>query len=286
MPSIYFQSSNGTRFNLKEFSGCKLKEADFHKYSWGRAVTQKQFGEVLDRFTKDAQLYTAKIIFKGNPAERKAQVEQFHFETERDITNQSIGRIYWGQGYIECYVVDSDTYPSSDNPLWTENDVTFYCPYPFWIEEQVIEVTPSEESIISTDKGYREADNLGYPYPYSYATAPNVSRFYVDHYAPSEFKMIGYGPFYEFYVNIAGNVYNVNYPVRANQYLTIDSRQSTPADRRCFVTSESGIKTNVFDYRNPDYSLFTPIPGGANLINYVRDYGLELTIYKERSEPR
>lgn len=286
MPKIYFKSSNGTIFDLRDFTGCKLKDADFHKYSWGRATTKKQYGEVLDRFTKDAQLYSAKIIFKGTPDQRRQQVEQFHFETERDIANQSVGRIYWNNDYIECYVIDSDTYPSDDNPLWTENEVTFYCPYPFWIEEKVIEITPSEESIISTDKGYRENDNWGYPYPYSYGTSPNVSHFYVDHYAPSDFKLIAYGPFYEMYVNISGNVYNVNYPIRANQYLTIDSRQSTPADRRCFVTSESGIKTNVFDYRNPDYPLFKKIPAGSNLINFVRDYGLQLTLYMERSEPR
>jgi hypothetical protein len=285
MPKVYFQSSNGTKFDLKAFTGCKMQEANFHKYSWGRASTQKQFGEVLDRFTKDAQLYSAKIIFRGSVEDRREQVEKFHFETERDITQMKFGRIYWGSDYIECFVIDSDTHPGT-SPYETENEVTFYCPYPFWIEEQVIDVRPSEESIISTDKGYRVEDNLGYPYPYSYATAPNTSHFYIDHYAPSDFKLIAYGPFYEMYVNIAGNVYNVNYPVRANQYLTIDSRQSTPADKKCFVTSESGIETNVFDYRNPNYPLFKQIPGGSNLISYIRDYGLELTIFKERSEPR
>lgn len=286
MPKIYYKSSNGTTFDLLEFTGCKLKEANFHKYSWGRATTKKQFGEVIDRFTKDAQLYQAKIIFRGSRAERKAKVEQFHFETERDVANQRVGRIYWNNDYIECYVIDSSTYPSDDNPLWTENDVTFYCPYPFWIEEQSIDISQSASSIRSTDKGYREDDDWGYPYPYSYGTSPNTVSINIDHYADSDFKLVAFGPFYEMYVNIAGNIYNVNYPALTGQYITIDSRQSVPADKRCFLTTAAGNTQNVFDYRNPNYSLFKKIPPGDNLVTFVRDYGIELTIYKERSEPR
>lgn len=281
MPNVIYENSRGVRYNLLEFSGCKLKEADFHQYSWGTTVAQKQFGEVVDKFTKEAKTFSAKICFRGSRDSRKTQIDNFHFSTEYDITHQKLGRIYWGTCYIEVYVIESDTYPG-DNALETYNDVTFYAPYPFWIEEQKVEITPSQQNAQEGNKGYDDS----YPYPYSYAYAPNVVGVDVDHYADSKFKLIAYGAFDSFNCNIAGNVYDVNYPVRTNQFLTIDSRQNTRADRKCFVTSETGIITNVFDYRNPDHQLFAPIPSGHILINYVRTYGIELTIYKERSEPR
>ena len=68
--------------------------------------------------------------------------------------------------------------------------------------------------------------------------------------------------------------------------MVIDSRQSAPADRQCYVVSESGIITNVFNYRHDTESIFKKIPSGDVLINYSRAYGITLTVFKERSEPR
>ena len=283
---LQYISSNGTSFDLLSWEGLKLKTANFHKYSWGVNASAKQYGVKLNYFTKEAQEYTATIYFRGAYNSRKVKVESFHACTEYDISHQTPGRIYWGSDYIDCYVRVSSTYPDGD---YTVNDITIYCPYPFWIEEQTLSINPIIGSTGRvTDKGYPadRATPYTYPYEYSYPISKNATYMNIDHYADSAFKMVVYGPTSGVNINIAGNIYAVDHALRSNQYMIIDSRRNTPADKRCYIVSESGIVTNAFNYRDPEHPLFKPIPPGDVIINYARTYGIELTVYKERSEPR
>ena len=282
---LTYKSSNGKEFSLLTWEGLKLEKADFHAYKWKKDTTKKTLGEIVNRFTKDSQLYKCTILFKGTPEERQRRIDEFHFCTEYDIAHMTPGRITWGVDYIDGYILESDTKPRNNGVNYAENTISIYCPYPMWIEEQIVNINPArgdEEEGAATDKAY----NPGYPYDYSYAPAPTATHAVIDHYADSDFKLIAYGPFDKLSVTIAGHVYEVNYPIRANQYMVIDSRQSAPADRQCYVVSESGIITNVFNYRHDTESIFKKIPSGDVLINYSRAYGITLTVFKERSEPR
>lgn len=285
---LQYVSSNGTSFDMLSWDGLKLKTANFHNYTWGVNASTKQFGVKLNYFTKDAQEYTATIYFKGPYNTRKQIIESFHACTEYDISHETPGRIYWGDDYIECYIKTSKTYPDDKNS-YTVNDISIYCPYPFWIEEQSISINPIEGNAgRETDKGYPRVrtNPISYPYSYSYSVSRNATYMDIDHYADSAFKMIVYGPTSGVNVNIAGNIYKVDHALRSNQYMVIDSRRNTPADKRCYIVSESGLVTNSFNFRDPAYPLFKPIPPGDVIINYARTYGIELTVYKERSEPR
>ena len=279
-------TSRGVEFNLLSFDYAKLQKADFHRYKWGREVVQRQYGERVARFTKEAQLYNCTFKFRGSPASRKAQIDRLHFETEYDISHEAVGRLYFDDTYIEVYMIESDTYPDGDGRVYTVNDVVFYAPYPFWIKEQIVEIFPTDEAIESEDnKGYDPSENR-YGYPYSYCSAPTSIYIDTEHYKDSDFKMIIYGPAPSVQWAIGGNIYEVDYQVRENQYMVIDSRQSAPPDKQCYVVSETGVHTNVFDYRNPNGDLFKKIPSGHSILNYPRTYGMQLTIFKESSEPR
>ena len=106
----------------------------------------------------------------------------------------------------------------------------------------------------------------------------------INHYAPSDFRMIIYGPAVNPTINIAGNQYKVNYSVEDGQVLIIDSRSTQPWDRRVYLVAGQTV-INVFDYRDPAGSILKKIPPGDIAIGYARTYGIELTVYKERSEP-
>ena len=286
---LTYTSSAGVVFDLLSFDGLKTESANYHKYTWDRNTSARQFGERLNYFTKNAQIYSATFLFRGSKASRKAKIDSFHFETERDIVNESPGKITWGSHYIECFIVSSSTEPRDDGGVYTENEVEIYCPYPFWIEEKSISIRPTDTDNphIQTDKGYPSSRSFAYGYPYSYSVDKNAVVFQLgEHYASSNFKMVCWGPASGISINIGGNLYKVDYAIRANQYMVIDSRPLTPANRRAYVVSESGIITNVYDYRDPDYELFKPIPGGNVIINYSRSYGIDLTVYLERSEPK
>lgn len=284
MANVTYTSSRGVTFNLLNFDSAKLYKANFHNYSWGKEVVSRQFGEIVSRFTKSAQSYACTFKFRGSKSQRKSQIESFHFETEYDICHMTAGRLTWGDTYIECFMISSKTNPDDDGSVYTDNEVTMYCPYPFWINEQVVEIYPtSEAEDDETAKGYATGK---YQYPYSYCGAPTNVYIDTNHYKDSDFKMVIYGAASGVQWTIGNNIYKVDYPLRNNQYMVIDSRQSTPANRQCYVVSESGLITNVFDYRDPTVGdIFKKIPAGNSILNYSREYGMELTIYKERSEP-
>lgn len=282
---VKYISNRGREFNLLSFDYAKLKDADFNKYSWDKDVVAQQFGEIVNRFKKSAQYYACTFRLNGTPNERKAKIEAFNFESEYDIAHMKTGRLYINNTYIEGYWVEVDSYPEDNGQLYTTLKKTFYAPYPFWINEQVIEIFPTPESHEEEDtKGYKPLEGR-YGYSYSYASAGNAVFIDTEHYKDSDFRMIAYGPAPSVQWTIGGSLYEVDYPLRDNQYMVIDSRQNTPADRQCYVVSESGNITNVFDYRNPEGDIFKKIPSGNSVLVYPRTYGLQLTIYKERSEP-
>lgn len=286
MIRLEYISSNGTTFDLLSWDGLKTETADYHNYKWGTNVAKKQYGEKINYFTKNAQTFKTTLLFRGPYATRRQKIDAFHFCTEYDIAHKTPGRIFWGDDYIECYITSSDTKPRDDGATYTENDIQIYAAYPFWIEEQTLSIMPSGgTSVRPTDKGYPQP-RLGYPYLYSYPYAPNASYMYVDHYMPCNFKMVVWGPAESVSITIADHIYAVNHALRANQYMVIDSRPGIDPDRRCYIVSASGEITNVFDYRSPEHLLFQPIPSGDVIINYSRDYGVDLTVFKERSEPR
>ena len=284
MAKVVFISSRGKQFNLLDFDSAKLQKADFHDYKWNKEVISRRFGEIVNRFTKSAQTYDCTFKFRGSFSNRAKQIEELHYETEYDIAHLAAGKLYWNNSYIECFIIESDTYPEDDGSSYTVNEVKLYCPYPFWINEQLIEIYPSDGQPLDneTAKGYTQTK---YGYPYNYTGATTNVFINTEHYKDSDFKMIAYGPTNSVRWTIGDNLYEVNYPLRANQYMVIDSRQTTPPERQCFVVSENGITTNVFDYRGTDGELFKKIPAGSSILNYPRTYGLQLTIFKERSEP-
>lgn len=279
---IRYVASSGNEYNLKA-DGIKIKEANFHNYSWDFDMTERTFGVLINKLRRGAASYEATLCFRGSYLRRRNLIEALHVDFERDVLNLTPGRLYWAGDYIECYIIVSSTYPGDGNTE-TYNEIEIFVPYPFWIEESTFSIYPGSESALEeTDIGYLDG---GYQYPYSYAKSQNAKTIVNDHYAPCNFKLIAYGPASSLRVNIAGHLYRIDYPVPAGGYMVIDSRESQPADRRVYVVDSSGTVTNVFDWRDPSQSLFTKIPPGNVVVDYSREYGIDLTLYKERSEPK
>lgn len=282
MPNIRFVSSQGTTFDLLSFNSAKLQKANFHKVKWVPDVVTKQYGSVVNRFTKDPQVFDCTFLFRGSPSTRKALIDALIFTTEYDISHMRLGRIYWNTQYIDCYFSVTDTHPSGYD---TEVVGQFYCPYPFWVEEQFIQIRPSDGAsgdMPENVKGYKPS----YPYEYAYPWAKSATAIHVDSALDSNFKATVYGPTNEVRFAINHHMYVVNYNLRAGQIMVIDSRDTTPINERCYVINEDGTTTNVFDYRSTTSSLFEKIPPGSIVLNYTRTYGIDLTIYQERSAPK
>lgn len=279
---IRYVASSGNEYNLKA-DGIKIKEANFHTYGWSFDSTEQTFGVIINKLRRGAASYAATLYFHGSYDRRRTLIEALHVDFERDILNLTPGRLYWAGDYIECYIVSSSTHPDDYN-VATLNEVEIFAPYPFWIEEANFSIYPTTEAVVrDTDLGYEDG---GYQYPYSYAKSTTAKTIVNDHYAPCNFRLTAYGPATSLRVSIAGHLYRVDYPIPAGGYMVIDSRASQPADRRAYVVDSTGRAINVFDWRDPSQSLFAKFPAGDLVVDYSREYGIDLTIYKERSEPK
>lgn len=278
MISVIYESSNGKRFDLKA-DPIKIKNANFHNYMWTREIVPMRYGERVQHFSKDSQEYETTLYLRGSLSQVKQILYELHNEFESDIIKQTPGKIWWHNSYIPCFITASSTYPH-ENDVWVCNEITIYCPSPFWIEEKSFSFYPIEEQ---TSYPYLDF-NTDFSYDYSYKPRA-VLPIETGHYAPSSFRMIIHGPCSNPNIIIGGNVYNVNVTIPTGGYLVIDSRQETQIGYQVYLVNENGEISNVFDNRNPDYSILERIPGGTVDLTYPRTYGIDLTLYLERSEP-
>ena len=271
VPLTYIASSGAT-YNLKS-DGIRTKIANYHKWEWGVNGTALQFGARISDFTKKPSQYETKLIFTGSYSQRKATCDSLHEDFEMDIRNMTPGRVVWGDCYIDCYIISSSTYPN-DNDIYTDNDVTIYCPYPFWIQEATNSFLPQEAPAGQTFLDY------AYEYDYYFGN-PGISIWQTGLPFSSDFKMTIYGAAVNPRVVVNGHPYQVNVTLEQSEYLEIDSRNNTIT--RYLI---NGSAVNVFDYRDKAYSVFERIPGGSLNISWSGAFGFDLTLYGERSEPR
>lgn len=280
--NVIYTSSDGKSYPLTISMRMRLKDANFHSFAWKPEVTARRFGERVDTWKKDAQKYPATIIFRGTHAQRKTKLDEFHSSIERDVFYNTPGRITWGGWYAYCFIYSSSTYPSENDLASTVNDVEIYCPSSLWISEQDISITAVQETVLrETDKNY----NLQYGYPYSYMTAHSTRKqIYIDHYAPCDFRAVLYGPQDNLNITI-GNVHLlVGHSIPASGYMVVDTRESIPADKHCYLVA-GGAELNCFNYRNPTTTLLDKVEPGSVVVTYNRRSNLNLTIFRERSEP-
>ena len=79
---------------------------------------------------------------------------------------------------------------------------------------------------------------------------------------------------------INGYPYVLYTTIPAGSYVIVDSKQRT-----IMMYGAYGQKTNIFDFRNKTDSIFEKIPAGNLTITWDASFGVNLTIFREKSEP-
>lgn len=271
---LKYVASSGNEYNLKGDS-IRTLTANYHKWNWGAEGTTLQFGMRVAHFTRAAAAYETTLLFYGSRAAVKKTIEDLHEDFELDVRNQTPGRIYWGDYYIECFISDSSTEPGENN-VNPRNTVKMLCPHPFWIRESARSFMPQEAPAGETFLDY----DYGYNYDYFYGN-PGIAIWQSDFPFASEFRMTIFGPVSNPRVLVNGYPYQVNDTLNAGEYLVIDSLANT-----VIKVLPNGQQVNDFDLRDKVNSVFEQIPGGNLTLNWSGAFGFDLTLYQERSEPR
>lgn len=272
--NVTYTASDGTVIPFQAEPFTRIKTANYHNWSFDPQTIDRRYGVRVLRFGKQAAAYQARLYFGGSISERKSRIDAFHTEIERDVRNNRAGRLTWGGYYIECFIRSSSTYPEG---YYTANDIEVYAPYPFWIE-------PAEYHFFPKDDTEETYPWLDYSYGYDYDYTPNTDGIsYVMSNAPSDsqFRLIFFGAAVDPYVYIGGTRYGMNTTLSAGEYIVIDSLASTVLRH-----TSSGAVLNAFNDRDKTgESIFTPIPAGRSDIFWSGNFGIDLIIYQERSEP-
>ena len=269
---ITYIASSGNVYNLTT-KDVLHRSADYYNWAWKIDGAKKQYGIRASRFSREAAQYEADLIFHGDPAELRHTIQALHNDFENDMRRMTPGRLVWGDYYIDCYI-NGSSIENISFWSWISNKIQICAPYPFWIKEEEVMLSTTPE----TSSGF-----LDYPFDYSYDyTAPAIGEKVVPSDSPftSEFKMVIYGLAVNPRIVINGYAYILYTTIPAGSYVIIDSKQRT-----IMMYGSYGQKTNIFDFRNKSDSIFEKIPSGNLDIVWDATFGVDLTIFREKSEP-
>lgn len=269
--SIKYISSAGNSYELN-MKGTLHKKLPYYSWGWDIEGTKLQFGTRVSGVSRKAAAYKAELLFYDRSKDvRDAMVNALHDDYERDVRNLTTGRVVIGEYYIDCFIRSVDT---NDVNGVTTDAIELYCPYPFWVKESYITLPSAQES---------ESSFLDFPFDFPFDfTAPTLGHRNVKSDFPfaSEFKMIIYGAAVNPRVTINGYQYILYATIPQGAYVVIDSRN------RSIMMYSNGEKVDLFNFRNKTLSVFEKIPAGNLDITWDASYGVDITVYRERSEPR
>ena len=235
----------------------------------------------ITRIYKDVTTISTNVTIDSKSEEDFYQSANAFFEIiDVDNIANKRGKLYIGEYYVECNVISSDKNFWKETFRGMENAVKILVPYPCWCCETAKTFLKGNIK----DKGEETDPYLYYPfgYPYQYSAPQDVRFIQNDHYAACDFKMVIFGTCTNPAIMINGHLYEVRTSIYDGERLEIDSRNHTVHRHM-----NDGRIENLFNLRNKENNLFEKIPNGrCNVLWNIEAFGFDLTLYKERSEPK
>ena len=196
---------------------------------------------------------------------------------EKDVLAMKHGRIIIGDYYFRCFVTKSQKKNYLTTKRWMEITLTLTTDFPYWVKESTMQFGNRLPSSPSVGKNLDFAHDL----PYDFYSGFNMRDLNNTGFVKTNFKIIIYGAASNPSVFIGGHEYGVNCDIGENEYLTIDS-----LSKQVYLTGNKGEITNKFNYRNKDSYIFEKIPPGSNPVSWTGDFGFDIILMEERSEPK
>lgn len=272
MIPVTYISSAGNTYELHSKAGVVHKRLPYRAWSWKPRGTDLEHGMRVAGFNRAAAQYKSELLLYGTKEEQEELVDRLHDDFEGDMRRKQAGRLIVNGYTLNCFVIGVDA--RYKNGVTTDT-LQIFAPYPFWVEEQKISLEVSDVSA----SGF-----LDFPFDFAYDyTAPVMGHKVVKSDFPfdSEFQMVIYGLAVNPVVTINGYSHILNATIPAGAYVVIDSRAKT-----IMMYNTNGTRTDLFNFRSKANSIFHQIPAGNLDITWDSSFGVDLTVYHERSEPK
>lgn len=272
MIPVTYISSAGKTYELHSKNGILHKRLPYRAWTWKVRGTELDHGMRVSGFTRAAAQYKTELLFFGSVEQQTEFVNDLHDDFEGDLRRKQPGRIIVEGQYLDCYIIGVDA--RHKNGVTTDT-IQIYAPYPYWMQEQEVRLEAAS---------VQSGSFLDYPYDYAYDyTAPVMGRKVVKSDFPfdSEFRMVIYGLAVNPRVTINGYSHILYATIPQGAYVIVDSKQKS-----VMMYNADGTRTDLFNFRNKTESIFQKIPNGDLEITWDSSYGIDLTIFRERSEPK
>ena len=256
-------------------SELRISEANFHSYSWKYTYQSKKNGINVNEFKKDEATYPIKLCAFGSLDRRKEMFNEFLDITEYDVARNMPGKLWFGDWYLECFVIESETTPNKN--YYTERNIVIMGPRNEWIK-------PVTRNFKKQSNNQRASDKKSdYPmdYEYDFSSKVSVDAIVNEGYSDEDFKMIIYGPAINPSVSIGKNIYTVFTEIKEGEYLVIDTQNLILAQYDVL-----GNETIKYNSRDKNFEIYAKIPLGVNKVIWPGDFGFDITTYEKRSEPK
>lgn len=197
---------------------------------------------------------------------------------EKDIYNNVAGKIYINDYYMRCFI-KSCKKSKRGNGVIRSYEYTLITDYPFWIKETTYQyLAEPPEAVKYTDL---EAGIMFPEFPFDFAPVRGEKILENPSFTDSNFIMIIYGFVESPQVSIAGHPYRVETTIYEGERLVIDSKKGTVKK-----IGRLGEVVDCYNARQKDYSVFKKIPAGLNVFQWSGGFGIDITLFDERSEPK
>lgn len=253
--------------------GIYVNTNDLRNYEW--AVTTK--GNRITAMDYSVRTKTLPVIIACESEAEGIAVRNRLFEiTEKDVLAMQHGQIIIGDYYFKCFVTKSEKSSYLTSKRSMALNLTLTSDYPYWVKETTFVFR-------KLDDGGNVSAYLDYCFDYPVDYTPTTGSREINNtgFVGSNFRMVIYGACVNPAVYINGHKYQVNCTVAAGEYLTIDSIAKT-----VFLTAADGTVINEFNSRDRDSYIFEKIQAGNNSVLWEGDFGIDLTLLEERSEPK
>lgn len=252
--------------------GIFVNTNDLHDYEWTVTKKSKRIAAISKGITTKKLPIVIICDTEGNGTAARNRLMEV---VEKDVLAFSPGQIILGDYFFKCFVTKSEKKNYLVTKRWMEVTLTLTSDFPYWIKEKVIPFG------VSGAAGTSGEEDFPYDYPFDYMESSSSSPINNTNFVASNFRLRICGACTNPAIIIGDHTYKVNCTVNAGEYLTIDS-----TTKQIYITGVDGSVTNVFNLRDRGSYIFEKIPVGMNTVAWGGNYGFDLILLEERSEPK
>lgn len=253
--------------------GFFVNENDLRDFTWSYTSKNNR----LSSFQKGVVKKSLNVIIAcTSEADGLAKRNALFEVCEKDVLAKKHGKIIIGDYYMKCFVIGSKKSDYLYNNQTMKLKLTVVTDAPVWVKESTTvfrkEGTSAEEGAFLDFK---------YDFPFDFAYELAIQNLINEDFVATNFRLIIYGACSNPRIHIGGHEYLINTDINSGEHLIIDSSEKT-----IVLVRSNGEKVNRFNSRNREAYVFEKIPVGANTVSWEGDFGFDVTLLEERSEPK